>query len=60
MENVINIILNFAQNAQAYVAAVAGVVAALIGLFMLIPGDQPEKFLRGVADFIGKYLSRKP
>jgi hypothetical protein len=38
--------------------AVSGLLAALIVIFELIPGDQPEKALRMVADFLAKF-SRK-
>lgn len=39
-------------------SALVGVLTALIGLFMLIPGEQPEKSLQAVVDFISKF-SRK-
>ena len=35
-----------------------GLVLALIKLFLLIPGEQPEKALRGFADLLEK-VSRK-
>jgi hypothetical protein len=38
--------------------AVSGLLAALIVIFELIPGDQPEKTLRSVVNFIAKF-SRK-
>ena len=40
------------------VASLVAALSALIVLFALIPGDQPEKALQGVVDFIKK-LSRK-
>ncbi len=43
---------------QEVIAASSGVVLALIALAVVIPGDQPEKFLQGVADFLAK-ISRK-
>jgi hypothetical protein len=46
------------QQLPAYVAAVVGILTALIGLFMLIPGDQPEKALQGVVDFIEKFSKK--
>lgn len=39
-------------------AALVGVCTALIGLFLLVPGEQPEKSLQKVVDFISKF-SRK-
>lgn len=41
-----------------YTDAVVGVLGAVIVLCMLIPGEQPEKTLQKVVDFIKK-LSRK-
>jgi hypothetical protein len=38
--------------------AVSGLLAALIVIFELIPGDQPEKTLRSVVNFLAKF-SRK-
>jgi hypothetical protein len=38
--------------------AVSGLLAALIVIFELIPGDQPEKTLRSVVNIIAKF-SRK-
>lgn len=39
-------------------SAVIGVLTAVIGLAMLIPGEQPEKALKSAVDFLSKY-SRK-
>lgn len=39
-------------------AALNAVIVALIALFVLIPGKQPEEFLQKVVDFIAK-ISRK-
>lgn len=39
-------------------AAVNGLVVALIAIFALVPGEQPEKTLRAIAAFIGRF-SRK-
>jgi len=38
--------------------AVSGLLAALIVIFELVPGDQPEKTLRSVVNFLAKF-SRK-
>lgn len=39
--------------------AINGFLAAVIAICMLIPGDQPEKFLQALVDFISKF-SKKP
>lgn len=59
MEAIIQKILDVVQNIGPWAVAVNGVLLALIGLFTLIPGEQPEKALRAIADFIEKYLSKK-
>ena len=50
---------NVFENIDQYVAAFVAVLGAVIAVAALIPGEQPEKALRGVVDFIEK-LSRKP
>jgi hypothetical protein len=41
-----------------FLAAVMAVCMALIALFMLIPGEQPEKFLQGMVDFLAKFSKK--
>lgn len=43
----------------AYLNVVEGLLLALIALFLLIPGDQPEKAMQGIVDMVKKF-SRKP
>jgi hypothetical protein len=40
------------------IAALNGLILALIAIFALIPGEQPEKTLRAIAAFVGRF-SRK-
>lgn len=42
----------------AWLGALTALCAALIAVFSLIPGEQPEKFLRGVLDVLTRF-SRK-
>ncbi len=42
----------------AWLGALTALCGALIAVFSLIPGEQPEKFLRGVLDVLTKF-SRK-
>lgn len=44
---------------QLILNAAIALLTGLVAVFMLIPGEQPEKALRGIADFIEKF-SRKP
>jgi len=40
------------------VGSLATLLSALIAFFMLIPGEQPEKFFKGILDFITKYSKK--
>lgn len=42
----------------AWLGALTALVAALIAVFSLIPGEQPEKFLRGVLDVLTKFSKK--
>lgn len=46
-------------NYQAILSALVGVLSAVIGIAILIPGDQPEKALQGVVDFLAKLSVKK-
>lgn len=59
MDKALEIINKIIAEGGLYLGAVDAVILALIALFLLIPGEQPEKFLKGVADFLAKF-SRKP
>lgn len=39
--------------------ATTALLSGVVAICMLIPGEQPEKFLQGVLDFLAKF-SRKP
>ncbi len=54
MDTVVEIL----NQAPMVLAAVVAILTALVSLFLLIPGEQPEKFLKGAADFLAKF-SRK-
>jgi hypothetical protein len=47
------------ENGPQVISAFVGVLTAMIALFLLIPGDQPEKFLQGVVDFLAKFSIKK-
>lgn len=54
MEQVIEIL----QMLPVYLTALIGVLTALIGLFMLVPGEEPEKTLQKVVDFVTKFSKK--
>lgn len=53
-----NIIQNIAENWQAYLGVVTAVLTAAIAVATVIPGDEPEKTLQKIVDFIAG-ISRK-
>ena len=49
-----------AEHGLEIVAGVAGLSAALLVIALIIPGEQPDKFLQGVVDFLSKFSKKKP
>lgn len=47
-----------AQNYQPILASILGILSGLIAIFLLIPGDQPEKALQGIVDFLSKFSKK--
>lgn len=42
-------------NGPQFISAVVAVLSAVIALCLLVPGEQPEKALQGVVDFLSKF-----
>lgn len=51
-------LLEIIQNIGPYAAAFNGVLVALVAFFLLIPGEQPEKFMQKIVDFIAKFSKK--
>ena len=58
MDKVIEVVQQLVVVGPSVLAAIVAVLSALIGLFMLIPGEQPEKALQAVVDFIAKFSKK--
>lgn len=56
IQNIIQVVSSL--NWLEILGAVNGLILALIAVFALIPGEQPEKTLKAIAGIIGKF-SRK-
>jgi len=56
MDTLISLITS--QDWLAWLGAITALLTAVIAICQLIPGDQPEKALQGVVDFLSKF-SRK-
>jgi hypothetical protein len=59
MEDVTKFITFVIANIETIVAAVVGLVNAIILIAMLVPGAEPEKTLQKIVDFIGKFSAKK-
>ena len=59
MDSLLDIVKFLIEVGPQILSAVIGVLSALIALFLLIPGDQPEKALRAAVEFLSKF-SKKP
>lgn len=58
MDKVMAIFQWILANYQILLSALVGVCSSLIAVFMLIPGEQPEKFLQGAVDFLSKFSKK--
>lgn len=57
-EKISQIIAFVVANYQAILAAITAILTGVIGICMLIPGNQPESFLQKVVDFIAKFSKK--
>ena len=51
-------LIQIIAKAQEVLGAVSLVLTGLIGICLLIPGDQPEKALQSALDFIKKFSKK--
>lgn len=56
METIISLVAS--QDWLAWLGAITALLGAIIAIAQLIPGEQPEKSLQAVVDFLSKF-SRK-
>jgi hypothetical protein len=58
MQQALEILQYIMANAANIAAALVAVLVALIAFFAFIPGEQPEKALQAVVDFISKFSKK--
>ena len=58
MDLVLQIIAWATANGPQFVSALVAFLSALISVCLLIPGEQPEKFLQGIVDFLAKFSKK--
>ena len=54
-----DILNNILNNWQAYLGAISAVLVAAIAVAAMVPGDEPEKSLQAVVDFIARFSAKK-
>ncbi len=59
MDKIISVFKWIVDTGPDAATKISAALLALCAIFAMIPGDQPEKFLHGIADFVAKF-SRKP
>lgn len=59
MEGILNAVKFVAEHASEIILALNGILVGVIGIALLIPGEQPEKALQGVVDFLSKFSKKK-
>jgi hypothetical protein len=47
-----------ALNYQMLISLAVGLFSAVIAISLVIPGDQPEKFLQALVDFLSKFSKK--
>lgn len=58
MDKVMEIIQWVIANYQLVISSFVGILTGVIAIALLIPGEQPEKFLQGIVDFLGGWSSK--
>lgn len=58
MATVIEIINFIAANYQAILAALVAILTGVIAICLMIPGEQPEKALQAIVDFLTKFSKK--
>lgn len=59
MEKVLAILNWAVASGPNMITALVAAIMALIAFFALIPGEQPEKALQSVVDFLSKFSIKK-
>lgn len=56
---IITSIGEFLQRLPEYLGLFSAALVGLIGLFSVIPGEQPEAFMQKTVDFLSKFSRKK-
>ena len=59
MEAFMEIIKYVMANGAEALTAVIALFSAVVAIALMIPGEQPEKFLKSAIDFLSKFSKKK-
>jgi len=60
MEKVLPVLNWIVSNGPVVLGYIGAALSALIAIFMMVPGDQPEKAMQGIVAFISKFSKKPP
>lgn len=58
MASLIELVQWIIANGPIVVSGVIGILSGVIAIALLIPGEQPEKALQGIVEFLKKYSAK--
>jgi hypothetical protein len=58
MEKVIEVVKMIIEKGPEIISAVVALLSGLTAVALLIPGEQPEKALQGVVEFLKKFSKK--
>ncbi len=58
MESIVKAILWIVNNYQVVLTALVAFLSGIIAIALLIPGEQPEKTLQKIVDFLAKFSKK--
>lgn len=58
MNSILDLVHGLLGNWDSLLGKASAIVAALLSIAMIIPGDQPDKVLQSLLDFIKKYSKK--
>lgn len=59
MQSVMDVFQWIIVNYQAILSGLVAIATGLIAIFLLVPGEQPEKALQAFVDFVSKFSLKK-
>lgn len=58
MEKLSQVMVWAVEHYHEVASALVGILTGLIGIFMLVPGDEPERTLQKIVDVLAKFSKK--